>query len=189
MASLATLSNFLEELGWTQNHPQYLSGWSRALFPTTFPEIAVYVWIIIIDVEAYPAAIIWFNGASKSVKQYYTASAPLGHGPRKNNEDRYVLTSVKYPLSSNYPTFFARWTALNPSQKRTLVSVRIMPIKVQTFLLKSFKDSGAKSSPAKCLSGPTKERILNHVDFSTPWHLWAGQVRGEPHPWKIAEGF
>ena len=27
---------------WTQNHPQYLSGLSRALFPTTFLEIAVY---------------------------------------------------------------------------------------------------------------------------------------------------
>ena len=26
---------------WTQNHPQYLSGLSRALFPTTFLEIAV----------------------------------------------------------------------------------------------------------------------------------------------------
>ena len=28
---------------WTQNHPQYLSGLSRALFPTTFLEIAVYM--------------------------------------------------------------------------------------------------------------------------------------------------
>ena len=41
MASRAILSNFFEEQ-WTQNHPQYLSGLSRALFPTTFLEIAVY---------------------------------------------------------------------------------------------------------------------------------------------------
>ena len=41
MASPAILSNFFVE-EWTQNHPQYLSGLSRALFPTTFLEIAVY---------------------------------------------------------------------------------------------------------------------------------------------------
>ena len=35
-------TNFFEEQS-TQNHPQYLSGLSRALFPTTFLEIAVYV--------------------------------------------------------------------------------------------------------------------------------------------------
>ena len=35
------LSNFFEERR-TQNHPQYLLGLSRALFPTTFLEIAVY---------------------------------------------------------------------------------------------------------------------------------------------------
>ena len=33
--------SFEEKL--TQNHPQYLSGLSRALFQTTFLEIAVYV--------------------------------------------------------------------------------------------------------------------------------------------------
>ena len=42
MASRAILSNFFEEQR-TQNHPQYLSGLSRALFPTTFLEIAVYL--------------------------------------------------------------------------------------------------------------------------------------------------
>ena len=36
------LSNFFEEQR-TQNHPQCLSGLSRALFPTTFLEIAVYI--------------------------------------------------------------------------------------------------------------------------------------------------
>ena len=36
------LSNFFEERR-TQNHPQCLSGLSRALFPTTFPEIAVNI--------------------------------------------------------------------------------------------------------------------------------------------------
>ena len=41
MASRAILSNFFEEK-WTQNYPQYFSGLSRALFPTTFLEIAVY---------------------------------------------------------------------------------------------------------------------------------------------------
>ena len=40
MASRAIFSNFFEEQ-WTQNHPQYLSGLSRALFPTTFLETAV----------------------------------------------------------------------------------------------------------------------------------------------------
>ena len=41
MASRAILSNFFEEQ-WTQNHPRYLSGLLRALFPTAFLEIAVY---------------------------------------------------------------------------------------------------------------------------------------------------
>ena len=41
MASHAILSNFFEE-EWTQNHPQYISGLSRALFPTTFLKMAVY---------------------------------------------------------------------------------------------------------------------------------------------------
>ena len=41
MASRAIVSNFFEEQ-WTQNRPQYLSELSRALFPTTFLEIAVF---------------------------------------------------------------------------------------------------------------------------------------------------
>ena len=41
MASRAILSIFFEEQ-WTQNHPQYLSGSSHALFPTTIFEMAVY---------------------------------------------------------------------------------------------------------------------------------------------------
>ena len=41
MASPAILSNFFEKQC-TQNHPQYLSELSRALYPTTFLEIAVY---------------------------------------------------------------------------------------------------------------------------------------------------
>ena len=40
MASPAMLSNFFEKQ-WTQNHPQYLSGLSRAVYPTTFLQIAV----------------------------------------------------------------------------------------------------------------------------------------------------
>ena len=43
MAPCAIFPNFLEEQ-WTENHPQYLSGLSRALFPTTFLETAVY-WV------------------------------------------------------------------------------------------------------------------------------------------------
>ena len=42
MASCALLSNFFEEQR-TQNHLQYLSGLSRALFPTSFLEVAVYI--------------------------------------------------------------------------------------------------------------------------------------------------
>ena len=41
VASGATLSNFFGEQG-RQNHPQYLSGLSCALFPTTFLKTAVY---------------------------------------------------------------------------------------------------------------------------------------------------
>ena len=41
MASRAIVSNFFEEQ-WTQNHPQYLSGLSRALLSTIFLKIAVY---------------------------------------------------------------------------------------------------------------------------------------------------
>ena len=45
VASRAILSNFFEEQC-TQNHPQYLSGLSRAHFPTTFLETAVSLTII-----------------------------------------------------------------------------------------------------------------------------------------------
>ena len=41
VASRTILSNFSEEQC-PQSHPQYLSVLSRALFPTTFLEIAVY---------------------------------------------------------------------------------------------------------------------------------------------------
>ena len=40
MTSRTILSNFFKKQ-WTQNRPQYLSGFSRALSPTTFLEIAV----------------------------------------------------------------------------------------------------------------------------------------------------
>ena len=42
MASHAILSNLFEEQ-WTQNHPQYFSGLSRALLPTTFLEVALCI--------------------------------------------------------------------------------------------------------------------------------------------------
>ena len=41
VTSPAILANFFEKQC-TQNHPQYLSGLSRALYPTSFLEIAVY---------------------------------------------------------------------------------------------------------------------------------------------------
>ena len=41
------LSIFSEEQ-WIQNHPQCLSGLSRAIFPTTFLEIAVYLYLLIV---------------------------------------------------------------------------------------------------------------------------------------------
>ena len=41
VTSPAVLQNFFEKQC-TQNHPQYLSGLSRALYPTSFLEIAVY---------------------------------------------------------------------------------------------------------------------------------------------------
>ena len=41
VASRAILSNFFEEQC-PQSYPQQLSGLSRALFPTTFLEVAVY---------------------------------------------------------------------------------------------------------------------------------------------------
>ena len=41
VASRTILSNFFEEQC-PQSHPQYLSGSLRALFPTSFLEIAVY---------------------------------------------------------------------------------------------------------------------------------------------------
>ena len=40
MAFPAILSNFFQKK-WTPNHPQYLSGLSRALYATTFLKIAV----------------------------------------------------------------------------------------------------------------------------------------------------
>ena len=42
MASRAILANFFEEQA-IENHPQYLSGLSRAFCPTIFLETAVYL--------------------------------------------------------------------------------------------------------------------------------------------------
>ena len=43
VASRAIFPNFFEEQS-TRNYPQYLSGLSRALLPTTLLEIAAYKW-------------------------------------------------------------------------------------------------------------------------------------------------
>ena len=61
MASRAILWNLFEKQ-WTKNHPQYLSGLSRALFPTAFLETAVY------DVTSIQLAALvmeWFNNCGE----------------------------------------------------------------------------------------------------------------------------
>ena len=52
MTSRTILSNFFKKQ-WTQNRPQYLSGFSRALSPTTFLEIAVYMYNKVLGIMNY----------------------------------------------------------------------------------------------------------------------------------------
>ena len=61
MASPAILSNFFEKQC-TQNHPQYLSGLSRALYPTTFLEIAVYIYVLYKPYRYVPPQRVGFFG-------------------------------------------------------------------------------------------------------------------------------
>ena len=81
MAYRATLSNFLEELEGKQNNPKYLSGWSRALFPTTFLEKAVYL-----------------SMKSQSLSLYATPPPPLPH----TRQVRTVLFERRKKRKSNY---------------------------------------------------------------------------------------
>ena len=60
VAFRAILSNFFEEQC-TQNHPQYLSGLSRALFPTTFLEIAVCLEREAIHVPPLRGLFTWYR--------------------------------------------------------------------------------------------------------------------------------
>ena len=59
------LSIFSEEQG-NQNHPQCLSGLSRALFPTTFLEIAVYEFHILLWLINYRLAALEKNKTKKT---------------------------------------------------------------------------------------------------------------------------
>ena len=62
MASRVILSNSFEKQ-WIQNHPQYLSGLSRALFPTTFLEIAVNVKTVLFSWNYYKQhfmSLLWY---------------------------------------------------------------------------------------------------------------------------------
>ena len=74
------LSNFFEEQ-WTKNHPQYHSGLSRALFPTTFLEIAVYrfgKWIQIFMKHLLPIFFyLTFNFVDFQGKNEVPAKLPL----------------------------------------------------------------------------------------------------------------
>ena len=69
MASPAILSNFFEEKG-TQNHPQYLSGLSRALFPTTFLEIAVYFNLVYTKTGDSVFRALWLASESVNILHY-----------------------------------------------------------------------------------------------------------------------
>ena len=71
-ASPAILLNFFEKQS-AQNHPQYLSGLLRALFPTTFLEIAVsylFLWR-----HTYRSGIVWTDTLWKGM----TKPVPVVH--------------------------------------------------------------------------------------------------------------
>ena len=79
IASRANLSNFFEEHS-TQNHPQCLSGSSRALFPITFLEIALGIsvsihLIVITDYREVPCkeVLIFYINTCKEVMICFTA--------------------------------------------------------------------------------------------------------------------
>ena len=69
MASHAILTNFFQERG-RKNHPQYLSGLSRALFPTTFVQTTVYKAIKWKDLHESDAAAL-LNDVKKNILTDY----------------------------------------------------------------------------------------------------------------------
>jgi len=133
----------------------------------TFPDNFSRNSCICINVETYPAAIIWSNGASKSMKQYYdTASAPLGHGPRKSNEERYLrLQNIRcLQIILHFLLDELHWILV---RNVPLLQYVLCPSRYRHFYWSLLRTE--ESSPAKCLSSAvncqTKERILNHVNF------------------------
>ena len=67
VASRSILSNFFEEQC-PQNHPQCLSGLSRALFPTTVLEIAVYTaWTVRAIASALTKWFFFYRWPKKSL--------------------------------------------------------------------------------------------------------------------------
>ena len=109
MASRAILSNFFEKR-WTQNHPQHLSGLSRALFPTTFLEIAVY-W-----------AAVWQNSTITSCR--------VRQVPTKEKEFAYITG-----FSSNvYKTISAAEPRISTkSTPRSYISAMLLALKSLLF--------------------------------------------------------
>ena len=87
MASPAILSNFFEKQ-WTQNHPQYLSGLSRALYPTTFLEIAVCIcytdlsfdWLEYISLQIYLRAQFDYDPTKDNMIPCQDAGLPFKKG-------------------------------------------------------------------------------------------------------------
>ena len=93
------LSNFFEEQ-WTQNHPQYLSGLSSALFPTTFLEIAM--WCIerlnSLDTLTEPneSTSTWFGLTEQHDRGHVTANKFRGpHIPPRQVPKQYVASRLE----------------------------------------------------------------------------------------------
>ena len=66
------LSNFFEKKR-TQNHPQCLSGLSRALFPTTFLEIAVYEPHATLNKTRNLSAFLWLDKTYRLERNVHNA--------------------------------------------------------------------------------------------------------------------
>ena len=82
VASRAILSNLFGEQG-RQNHPQYLSGFSRALFPTTFLETAVcshvpvFFFSLQLTLTLLAASICHFHIAALNFKCFFSSTMNL----------------------------------------------------------------------------------------------------------------
>ena len=95
MASRAILSTFFKEQ-WTQNHPQYLSGLSRALFPTTFLEIAVYT-SNVVPAERLTGR-VWCSKCQSSLLNIFSTLVSVGSSPHS-----YLFTSATVRIYVHIP--------------------------------------------------------------------------------------